>query len=228
MQIQGDYHSFSGREYQNTHTHHFTKCLHEEEYQKKEGASAGMRQDTLSSASGQKEEQEKNVDFSWATGSSAKGLKRGISKIKGIWNAMGEEDAEKAEKSAVGSITGKETPVYEGVEGASSAIRLRLPDRIVNKWESLRMKIKAGVKSALKRFGREQDTFGALSDPKGRFAGKKGAEHQYDPKANGGTRKGSPDILTADMSDTHLMDSYSKNGEYCRLNENLTYQKKSM
>ncbi|MDE7286107.1 MAG: hypothetical protein K2N55_04590, partial [Lachnospiraceae bacterium] len=51
---------------------------------------------------------------------------------------------------------------------------------------------------------------------------------KYDQKPENGTRRKVQDLRTAAMADTHLMDSYSKTGEYCRLNENLTYQKNKM
>ncbi|MDE7008885.1 MAG: hypothetical protein K2P07_12145, partial [Lachnospiraceae bacterium] len=41
-----------------------------------------------------------------------------------------------------------------------------------------------------------------------------------------GTRGRKEEIITAQPADNHLMDSYSKTGNYCKLNENLTYQRK--
>lgn len=229
MQIQNNYHSFSDAGYQNPHTHHFTKCLHEEEHHKRESAASGIRKDAVEAAS---RDQEKNLDEALTDGLGSRGraggLKRGLGRIRGIWEAMGEEGKGESEKAS--SLQGtSQTPhishTQENTAGVSSLIRLGLPERIVNKWEYVREKVKTGIKSALKRFGKEKDTFETLSDPKGRFAGKGETREQYSEKPGKGTRKQEPVTLTAAMQDTHLMDSYSKKGEYCRINENLTYQK---
>lgn len=44
-------------------------------------------------------------------------------------------------------------------------------------------------------------------------------------KQERGTRQADREIITATVSDSYLMDSYSKSGRYCRLNENMIYQK---
>lgn len=229
MQIQNNYHSFSDAGYQNPHTHHFTKCLHEEERHKKESAVGGIRKDAMEAASG---DQEKNLKEALADGLGSRGrtggLKRGLGRIRGIWEAMGEEgkgESVKASSLQGASQTSHISRTWENTTGVSSLIRLELPERIVNKWEYVREKVKTGIKSALKRFGREKDTFETLSDPRGRFAGKRETREQYSEKSGKGTRKQETVILTAAMEDTHLMDSYSKKGEYCRINENITYQK---
>lgn len=226
MQIQNDYHSFSDTGYQNPHTHHFTKCLHEEEHHRQTSAAGGLRSTALESLSKEQKNDQEELSLSGFEGKRrAGGLQRGIGRIKGIWEAMGDEGKEDAVKGSFFQSLSQMSHSRENGEGVSSLIRLGLPARIVNKWEYVRGKIKTGIKSALKRFGRDQESFETLSDPKGRFAGKNQAKEQYPQKPGNGTREQKPDIRTAVMEDTHLMDSYSKKGEYCRLNENLTYQK---
>lgn len=227
MEIQNNYNSFSDRRYQESHTHHITKCLHEEEHEKNKGMAAGIRKDALSAGEEEKARQESPF-LNEAAGTRAKsagrlGLKKGLSVIKGIWDSMGDE--KQAQSAAEKSFAAEnKTLSGEGIDAASSAVRQGLPYRIVNKWESVREKLKAGLSTALKRFNRG-DAFAALTDPKGNFRGKKGSHRHTLEKTGRGTRQGRPEILTAELSESHLMDSYSKTGEYCRINENLTYHK---
>lgn len=227
MEIQNNYNTFSDRRYQESHKHHITKCLHEEEHTKSKSVAAGMKQDAVTLGEEGKAEQDSFFTYG-AVGKTEKktdrlGLKKGLDVIKGIWDSMGDE--EKTETTSEKDlIAGSETVKEAGIEAASSAIRQGLPYRIVNKWESVRERLKAGLSTALKRFNKG-DAFGALTDPKGNFRGKKGSGRQGIEKAGRGTRQRKPDILTASLSESHLMDSYSKRGEYCQINENLTYHK---
>ena len=117
--------------------------------------------------------------------------------------------------------------LHSHIAEAVSAFQAAVSDRIAGRWGSVKEKIKVHIKSAFKHFGRNRD-FGTLSDPKGRSTGNREGQEPYDQKQGKGTRRKSPDLRTAAMADTHLMDSYSKTGEYCRLNENLTYQKNKL
>lgn len=222
MQIRNDYHSFSGRQYQDSHTHHITKCLHEEKHRQHEAAAAGIKQRAEDAGKGQKTEQDVVFQHGISTEKKDRESRKGFGTIRALWDSMGNE---KKEETAQTHLADRRVFFNHGIDAASSAIRQRLPHWMINKWESVREKVRVGVKSALKRFGKDKDAFSALSDPKGQFAGRKESGEEYHEKAGVGTRRKKPDIMTAALADTHLMDSYSKTGEYCRLNENLTYQK---
>ncbi|MBD5548181.1 MAG: hypothetical protein HDQ97_12390 [Lachnospiraceae bacterium] len=225
MQIRNDFTSFSGREYQNSHTHHITKCLHEEEHKRQEAAASGMKQGTADSAASQKTQQDVVFEHGIGTGKQASQVKKGLGTLRDIWDSMGDEKG----KEDLGALpVARESFFHNSINTVSLAFRAVISDRIVNKWESARERIKVNIKSALKRFSKNRDTFSTLSDPKGRFTGKKDTEEQYNQRPGKGTRRKEADLRTAVLSDTHLMDSYSKTGEYCRLNENLTYQKNKM
>lgn len=227
MEIQNNYNTFSDRRYQESHTHHITKCLHEEEHTKSKTAAAGMKQDTLALGEAGKEEQENLFINGTASGMKKRagglGLKKGLDVIKGIWDSMGDEEKTMA-AAEKGLVTGSEIAKDAGIDAASSQIRQGIAYRIVNRWESVRERLKTGLSTALKRFNRG-DAFGALTDPKGNFKGKKGSGRQGVERPARGTRQRKPDILTASLAESHLMDSYSKTGEYCQINENLTYHK---
>lgn len=230
MQIRNDFTSFSGREYQNSHTHHITKCLHEEEHKKHEAAATGIKQGATDSGTSQKTQQDVVFEHGSSTERQTSQVKKGFGTLRGIWDSLGDEKHAQPQRtySEENISPGRENFFHNGINAVTTAIRVAISDRIVNKWENVRERIKVNFKSALKRFGRDHDAFGTLSDPKGRFTGKKGTQERYDERAGKGTRRKEPDLRTAAMSDTYLMDSYSKTGEYCRLNENLTYQKNKM
>lgn len=226
MQIRNDFHSFSGREYQDSHTHHITKCLHEEGH-KQHMAASGMKQNAADSSSASQTAQRTQQDREpWPDITARKQTHRtqkGFGTLRSIWDSMGDE---KGEEMRGTFSTEKRIYFHSYMEEALMGLRMSVADRIVSKWERVREKIKTNIRSALRRFGQNRDTFGALSDPKGRFTGKKDTEEKYSRRQ--GTRRKEQELLTAAMSDTHLMDSYSKTGQYCRLNENLTYQKGSL
>lgn len=227
MEIQNNYNAFSDRRYHESHTHHITKCLHEEESAKNKQMAAGMKQDAVSLDEGEKAEQDSLFTYGAVSGiknsTSGRGLKKGLEVVKGIWDAMGDEETTKA-TAEKGLVTGSEMVKDAGIDAASSAIRQGIPFRIAAKWESVRERLKTGLSTALKRFSKG-DAFSALTDPKGNFRGKKGSGRREIERTGRGTRQKRPDILTASLSESHLMDSYSKTGEYCQINENLTYHK---
>lgn len=205
MQIQSDYNSYSGISYEQKHNHHITQCLHEEQqaHNKAAASAAGSRKDTLPSGKSRNDLKEESTYIHEEAGRGPVGKKKGKGFVKGLWESLGEETV-------------------------SSAIKQIFPYRIINKWENVREKIKVSVSTALKRFGREGAAFGALTDPKGHFRRKREADKQLEENKEKGTRQKEGAIPAAFLSDSHLMDSYSKTGAYCRLNENLTYQKKSV
>ena len=73
-------------------------------------------------------------------------------------------------------------------------------------------------------FRRENDAFAALTDgqtPSGK--NNSGKEKSKDGQVTSTGKE--DDIPTKVRSHSHLMDSYSRTGEYCQLNDNLTYGK---
>ncbi len=203
MQIRNDFSNFSGREYHNSHTHHITKCLHEEEHKKHDGGDFGIRKETVQQDKGTEHKTQQDVFFEYnaGTGRQKTPMKKGLGMLKGIWDSMGQEEPERIKEAPA---AGQKGLLHSHIAEAVSAFQ-----------------------AAFKHFGRNRD-FGTLSDPKGRSTGNREGQEPYDQKQGKGTRRKSPDLRTAAMADTHLMDSYSKTGEYCRLNENLTYQKNKL
>lgn len=226
MQIRNDFSNFSGREYHNSHTHHITKCLHEEEHKKHDGGNFDIRKETVQQDKGTEQKTQQDVFFEHNVGTDRQKtpMKKGLGMLKEIWDSMGQEEPERIKDAPA---AGQKGLLHSHIAEAASLFQAAVSDRIAGKWRSVKEKIRVHIKSALKHFGRNRD-FGTLSDPKGRSTKNREGQEPYNQKQGKGTRRKTPDLRTAVMSDTHLMDSYSKTGEYCRLNENLTYRKNKM
>lgn len=222
MRIESDTTPYSGEQLNHSHHHHITKCLHEEKSTKLAGGAAGISKDTYQSSDAASME-EKGSETGIGLSASAKPgkAKLGLGLVKGMWDSLGDEGDASAREGVLPMHD--KTQHLQGVKAAVSGIRQNLSHYIVNKWEAVRERIKVSTNSLLKRFGKNHDSFSMLSD----------AGHQADGQRNGenwkkdgkqGTRRERAEIPSV-YQDSHLMDSYSKTGEYCRLNENLTYQK---
>lgn len=224
MQIQNNYNSYSGTEYHKSHTHHITECLndHEEKPQKEGGAAAGKSSAAAQEAYGKGEaEQMAFYDYNATVRKQAPEPKRGVSLLRQFWDSMGEEGKEaQGVAGTVRENQSGEDMSRGGIFGASSAIRHLFAAYITEKWEAVRDRVRAKAGAAFQNFDKKKDAFLALSDFGGRFRGKK----EERKKSGKGTRRTKPEILSAGL-DTHLMDSYSKNGEYCKLNDNLSYRR---
>lgn len=221
MRIDHDTASYSGNQLAHSHTHHITKCLYDEETSKKSGAAAGIQRDTYQAAEAAASEEELQGIGLAADQRQSRASKSGRNLFREIWDAMGDEDG--TEEHVL--------PIYSqergsrGVRAMLSAIRQDFPAYIVNKWTAVREKIRVGSYSLRKHFGRNRDGFAMSSDIGQQAAGNRQNRWDKDEKQKG-TRQEQEEIPSAYQADNHLMDSYSKNGEYCKINENLTYQKK--
>lgn len=228
MQIQSNFNSYPNKNYDHNHTHHITKCLHEEQQERRESAAAGVR-NGRPEAKNTQDDTKPETSFSYGNvqGRPA-GTRKGIGFFKGIWDALGEKKT--AEQQ---NILPSENGYGRGkaMEIISTSMRRMIPHRLINKLENTREKIRAGISATLKRFGKRNETgkresaFGALSDPGGHFTGKRENSRHWEERKEKGTRQTAESVPDAAWQDSHLMDSYSKTGAYCRLNENLTYQK---
>lgn len=223
MQIQNNYNSYSGTEYHKSHTHHITECLYdqEEKPQEKAGTAAGKNSAAAQEAYGKSEaEQMAFYDYNGTVRKQEPEVKKGVGLLRQFWDSMGEEgkEAQGAAGTAGESRPGED--MGRGIYGVSSAIRHLLPAYVTQKWETVRDRVKAKAETAFRNFNKKKDAFLALSDFGGRFRGKK----EEKPKQRKSAGRGKPEILTV-AADSHLMDSYSKSGEYCRLNDNLSYRR---
>lgn len=224
MRIESDTTSYSGNQLTHSHTHHITKCLHDEDVNKNKGAAAGIRKDAYQVS--EKAVSEEEPALTGPGGDTLKSRKKpgtGAGLFQEIWNAMGEEGED--EKGNILSVFDRNGS-GRGIREMLLTVRQGISDYIVNKWETVREKIKIGTRSALKRFGKNQDGFTMSSDIGRQAAGNNNRRFWEKEKDKKGTRQNQEEIPTAYQADNHLMDSYSKTGEYCKINEHLTFQKK--
>lgn len=230
MRIDNDTTSYTGGQLTHSHHHHITKCLMEEEESSKRQAGAmGIKKDTYQAGStGTSQEQTDPVGIGLSEARRSGRFKIGKGFVRDIWDAMGDEgtSAKKGTSPLHAQAADQHTRGIHGVNAMVSAFRQNLSSYVVNKWEYVREKIRTGIHTSLKRFGKDKDGFTMLSDAGHQTDGQKGTKEWKREEMQKGTRVGKDEIPTAYPSDNHLMDSYSKTGEYCKLNENLTYQRK--
>ena len=219
MRIDNDTASNLGSQLTHSHTHHITKCLYEEEGIKKSGAGAGIGRDTYQAA---KVVPEENLGGAGFASPADKKFKSGKSFFRGMWEAMGDNHEDGEER--ILSAHDRNGAVW-GVRDTITSVRLNISSYMVNKWEAAREKIKVGTDFARKYFGRNKKGFTMSSDMGQQTAGEGRKKWEKDEKQKG-TRGAGEEIPLAQQADNHLMDSYSKTGEYCKINENLTYWKK--
>lgn len=234
MQVGGNYNSnynsYSNADYSYpTHTHHFTECLHEEQIpKKKQGEAAASQGVTLEIQGNSMEETGKVIPE--AQGTVTEGFwKKGLGFMQGLWDALGKDGSQQADRMTTLEMedpaTGK--GLFRSVATIVPSIRQGFHVLVVERFEEVRDKLKVGIHTALKRFGKGRDSFGTLTDPgTGSLLGGRTGNGASRKQDKSGTRQGQEEeIKTAPMANEHLMDSYNKSGTYCKLGENLTYSK---
>ena len=140
---------------------------------------------------------------------------------------MGDESKEgKTALEEEAQETGEQREIY-GIPEVFGQFFFR---RVTVNWVEFKDKVKAGADVAFQSFEKKKDDFFALADPKNFFRKnfrKKREEKQKRRELAEKRARRQKDILTAN-TDSPLMDSYSKSGEYCKLNDNLSYRRKRM
>ena len=156
-----------------------------------------------------------------------KGSKKGVGLLREFWDAMGDESKEgKTALEEEAQETGEQREIY-GIPEVFGQFFFR---RVTVNWVEFKDKVKAGADVAFQSFEKKKDDFFALADPKNFFRKnfrKKREEKQKRRELAEKRARRQKDILTAN-TDSPLMDSYSKSGEYCKLNDTLSYRRKRM
>lgn len=223
MQIRNDYTPFQNKNYHESHTHHITECLHKEQVTKPEDG-GGM-------APGKQNAGNKTVKYSkdgdiyqmsaYYGAEKTNTGRKGISLFKGFWDALGDEGTEDSRSV----MTALKINLLSGIHGAAANIRTAFQHQFLHRVQNIRAKIKMHAGNALKKFGKDKDTFAALTDGQTPSRRDKSAAREKNSNGQVTAQKKEEDIPMKVLVHSHLMDSYSKRGEYCQLNDNLTYQK---
>ena len=209
MQVQNNYNLYHNQSNHKSHTHHITECMHEEEVKKREG-DIGSKNSTSSYQKGDvaKAAVEYVASFSVEEMSVSK-KKSGVSTLKGYWDMLGEEQESENAFDLKNSL-------FNGIHGVAISIQGFFTNKVVNRFVTVKNRIKAMPSSLIKQFGKGKDAFSALTGGNTTFG-------QKNPNARDKER--SEPINTLKPTNEHLMDSYNKTGAYCQLQDNLTYQK---
>lgn len=223
MKVRNDYNSFQNSNYNQSqsHTHHITECQFEAKQSKLAGELTGAKKEAVS-VKDQNSRQDLNSLFNHKI-QTDESKSRGIGRLKNLWDSLADEEGQNKEKKNLSS----NEKALSGISGAATAFQEMFPERIINKWQAVREKLKVNVSAALKKFGKGREAFSALADSGTRSKGKRNGNSGKSDKWGQVSVKRDQDQLSMKiLTNSHLMDSYSKSGEYCQLNENLTYQKK--
>ena len=168
MQIRGDYISYSNQNYD--HHHHITKCLHEDHHKQPDAGASGMKSETLPMQNAKEEMRQEPLNiYEDAKRLTSGNSKKGVGFFKGIWEAMGDETSTSRPEVAFSGRSRISTRVMEAV---SAAVKLVIPYRVINGLADIREKIRTTARGALKRLGKKEEAFAALTDPKEHFTGK--------------------------------------------------------
>ena len=223
MKIQNNYHAYSGGEYQKSHTYSMPE--------NSRGSGAETEDGEKSSRAAYGPAKGKEADIFIHTPESGKergeGSKKGVGLLREFWDAMGDESKEgKTALEEEAQETGEQREIY----GIPEVFGQFFSRRVTVNWMEFKDKVKAGADVAFQSFEKKKDDFFALADPKNFFRKnfrKKREEKQKRRELAEKRARRQKDILTAN-TDSPLMDSYSKRGEYCKLNDNLSYRRKRM
>lgn len=236
MQIRNDYTSFQNRNYQESRARYGTEYPHDGQEEKKEGGVKEAAADRTGKSGGDIGEEARGfakdgviyqpgegaADMN-ASPDAAAGKKEGRSGfrlVKGFWDALGEEKA----KDSKNPLIILKDNLLSGIHGAAASVKQTFQHRVIEKVQNIPVKIKEAGKGARAKFEKGKDAFTALTGGQAQEkdnsgASKKNREENTPPPGN--EDGGSMRIL----KHSHLMDSYSRQGEYCQLNDNLTYSR---
>ena len=243
MQIDGkyhsDYHSYPKREYQ--YTGGTKEDAEEVRKDEQSGTSRGKWQGdsgVIVELSNQNNLVKESINAGREAGSenTASFIKKGIGVFQGFWKSLEEDDkaempdevssndrleidGEKVQEDIV-----EETGLQRGIGTIISEIKQFFGVQVADKVNALVEKLKVGIQTTLKRFGKDSEPFGALTDPGtgSLLGGRTGSEGKG--KRRNGEQGQEASVDAKAKREEHLMDSYSKSGKYCKINENLTYQ----
>ncbi len=224
MQVRNDY-TYQNQNYEHAHSHNITDCLHEETKKKQGQVAGGSKAESSIGTHRQQRTDSMELSYMIQHGREVQKEKNiGFSKLKGFWESLGEESGEKAQKVPL-SIKERVFSHVQGiVHSAQTAVHSLFQKKLLHSVTVISKKIKMEISTALRRFKRGKDNFTALTE-EGMTSGQNAYGRRNGQKGQVATNKKEEEVPLAKLSNSHLMDSYSKTGAYCQLNENLTYQK---
>lgn len=214
MRIDQEISSYSQTDYGNGHNHHITKCLHEEGEGKK-AANAGLAVEKEQKAGQIIQGVRWDVQPAVSQRQTVKkpaGRSGTAGLLRDFWNDLGEEkDSSAKGKESIFAVIGSALTTVKDHFAAFFSDNTILKERF-----------RVNLTAALRRFGKEKDTFSTLTKDAGGFAGHGNMARSFGEEGKKQEEEfGSVKGTLAKRPDSHLLDSYNKKGAYCTLNENL-------
>lgn len=225
MQVRNDYTSYQGMDSnRNNHNHHVTDGFYEEVAKKTESGAGGQSTFPSEGENVRAESSQTPQNIHTALYSAAKESRstKKVSWARQFWDYLGDESD--GNSKAATHLSFRQV-VMNGISSATAAFHESFPYRIINKWVDVRESIRTHVSTALKKFGKGREAFAALSDDRMPSGKREGRHTREQRKEQIRARRAEVEVSIQTPAHNHLMDSYSKNGEYCQLNENITYRR---
>ena len=218
MQIRNDYTSYQNRNYQEGHTHHVTECLQEDQVKKKEGSLGAVNKGDFGTENSTVVFSKDGDTFLMdaAAVMAEKKTDTGGSLIIRLWDALGEETS--GEKHHTRNLL--RDHLLSGIHGAAASVRDTFQHQIVERVQSVPVKVKTVLQSAGARFRRGKDTFAALTGGQ-TFSGKNNSHKEKRKDGQVTSARKEDDIPMKVLKHSHLSDSYSRRGEYCQLGDRI-------
>jgi hypothetical protein len=211
MRVDNDYTSYQNRNYGENHKRHLTEYPQEDEEKKTEGSKEALKHtETRTNQASYSRDGDSYRTAAALTPAVQKTEKKSKGLIKGLWDALGEDDSE-AEQSLFASLRDMVRYQIAGkIQGLPARVLQRFTDGI-----------RAVMKSLGTALGKGGSAFGALT---GGMTGEdaQAKEEKTNEEMSDGEKE--EEISGKMLKHSHLTDSYNNRGEYSRLGENLTYQ----
>ena len=227
MQIRNDYTPYSNQTYEHTNTYSHTQRMNEQFSEEKVPKRTDISGSSITEPVSYQQKRQDTLELFSVTAQKTReqeGRKKGLL-LKKFWERLGEDKTEVSLRQI--PITVKEAIVshVQGmIHSAGEALHSMMQHKFVRSIVHFPVKIKMELSAALKRF-RGGEAFAALTD--GKMPSKQDANKKQQRRQTPHSQR-ETDTKRTETVNSHLMDSYSKKGTYCKINENLTYQKNTV
>lgn len=207
----------------NSHDHHVTNCVHEHSKKSLEGE-IGLK--SAGQAAEQKIAEAKMSPLEYLSINIKKALGNGVGFLRGIWS----ESADTGEKDEIaGAVKGEEiqhgkmkTEEMNTVNLAAmeNVADIKVPKKAEAVSEQEKWKLSAAIPALKVKTGHARERFEAGKEAflkKLKKMAKSRKEHSFEERKEDRPGQQEKDMEWFEMGNSHLLDSYDKNGEYTNL-----------
>lgn len=209
-----------------THDHNVTNCIHDHSKATMEG-SIGLKSAGQVQAAEQKIAEVKMSSLEYLLINIKKAMGNGLGFLRGIWN----ESADAGEKTEVIDAVEKEEEIQHGTTKAEemSVVNLSAMESVADvkiqkkaeaEAEPERWKLSAAIPALKVKTGQARERFEAGKDAflkRMKEMAKSRKKHSFEENKEERPGQQEKDMEWFEMGNSHLLDSYDKNGEYTNL-----------